>query len=129
MRAAAALSPKDFVSYRLTGELATDTTTPTRSLLNDWRSGGWSDELCAGVSPEILRRCGTTRGRRGPCSISGPRSSGLRAGTVLAGVGGDDPSAVLGCGVTEPGELSIGSSSSTSWRWWPPARPSAPTAR
>jgi xylulokinase len=41
---------------------------------------------------------------------------GLSPGTVLAGGGGDDPSAVLGCGVTEPGELSIGSSSSTSWR-------------
>ena len=41
---------------------------------------------------------------------------GLAPGTLLAAGGGDDPSAALGCGVTEPGELSIGSSSSTSWR-------------
>ncbi len=117
-RAVAALSPKDFVTYRLTGTVATDRTTPTRSLLNDWRSGDWSDQLCAaaGVPREILPEV-----RYDPWQLRAVldgRASiiGLAAGTVLASGGGDDPSAVLGCGVTEPGELSIGASSSTSWR-------------
>jgi xylulokinase len=117
-RAIAALSPKDYVTYRLTGEIATDFTTPTRSLLNDWRSGGWSEELCAAaeipraILPDVRYAPWETR------AVLDDRAAiiGLRAGTVLAGGGGDDPSAVLGCGVTEPGELSIGSSSSTSWR-------------
>lgn len=117
-RAVAALSPKDFVSYRLTGEIATDRTTPTRSLLNDWRSEQWSDELCAasGIPPALLPDVRYAPWQPRAVLDERAASIGLRAGTVLAGGGGDDPSAVLGCGVTEPGELSIGSSSSTSWR-------------
>jgi len=46
-RAHAALAPKDYLAFRLTGEVATDRTTPTRSLLNDWRREDWSEDLCA----------------------------------------------------------------------------------
>jgi xylulokinase len=117
-RAHAALGPKDYVTYRLTGEIATDRTTPTRSLLNDWRTEDWSDELCeeAAIPRERLPpvRYSPWEAR----AVLDERAAliGLAPGTVLAAGGGDDPSAALGCGVTEPGELSIGSSSSTSWR-------------
>jgi sugar (pentulose or hexulose) kinase len=117
-RAHAALGPKDFVTYRLTGEAATDRTTPTRSLLNDWRREDWSDDLCVagGVPRSILPEV-----RYDPWQVRAVLDDraaliGLAPGTLLAAGGGDDPSAALGCGVTEPGELSIGSSSSTSWR-------------
>jgi sugar (pentulose or hexulose) kinase len=117
-RAVAALSPKDFVTYRITGEIATDRTTPTRSLLNDWRLEDWSEETCdatdipRSILPEV---------RHDPWQVRAvlderARLIGLEPGTLLAAGGGDDPSAALGCGVTEPDELSIGSSSSTSWR-------------
>lgn len=117
-RAYAALGPKDYVGYRLTGEIATDRTTPTRSLLNDWRSEDWSDELCQevgvprGILPPVRYSSWEVR------AVLDQRAAliGLASGTLLVAGGGDDPSAALGCGVTDPGELSIGSSSSTSWR-------------
>jgi len=51
-----ALQPKDFVAYRLTGDVGTDPTGPTRSILNDWRAEDWSPETCqaAGIPREIL---------------------------------------------------------------------------
>ena len=51
-----ALQPKDFLAYRLTGDVGTDIGSPTRSLLNDWRTWDWSPELCAaaGIPPELL---------------------------------------------------------------------------
>jgi xylulokinase len=117
-RARAALGPKDYLAYRLTGEIATDRSTPTRSLLNDWRREDWSEELCAEVGiprallPEVRYDAWDVRAELDERAAL----IGLAPGTLLAAGGGDDPSAALGCGVIEPGELSIGSSSSTSWR-------------
>jgi xylulokinase len=117
-RAHAALAPKDYLAYRLTGEIATDRTTPTRSLLNDWRREDWSAELCAeagiprGLLPDVRYDAWHVRAQLDERAAL----IGLAPGTLLAAGGGDDPSAALGCGVIEPGELSIGSSSSTSWR-------------
>ena len=54
-----------------------------------------------------------------PRAVLDERAATSRSGRrpVLAGGGGDDPSAVLGCGVAGPGGLGlVGSSSSTSWR-------------
>ena len=46
----------DYLAYRLTGDIGTDPTSPTRSILNDWRAEDWSEETCqeAGISREIL---------------------------------------------------------------------------
>ena len=114
-----ALQPKDFLAHRLTGDVATDTGSPTRSLLNDWRTWDWSPELCtaAGIELELLPpvryRSWEVRGQLGAAAAS---ALGLAPGTVLAAGGGDDQSATFGVGVVEPGELSIGAGSSTSWR-------------
>jgi xylulokinase len=113
-----ALSPKDFIAFRLTGIAGTDPTGPTRSLLNDWRTGGWSEELCheAGLSPSILPPVRwdswEARGRLDERA----RLIGLEPGTVLAAGGGDDPSSCLGCAVIDTGSVSIGACSSSSWR-------------
>jgi sugar (pentulose or hexulose) kinase len=117
-RARVALSPKDFVAARLTGEPATDRTTPTRSLLNDWRSERWDEAICveAGIPPRLLPevRYASWEVRAELDERAG--TIGLAPGTLLAAGGGDDPAAALGCGVTEPGEVSVGASSSTSIR-------------
>jgi xylulokinase len=117
-RARAALAPKDYLGYRLTGEVATDRTTPTRSLLNDWRREDWSGELCAeaGIPRDLLPDVRYDAWDLRAELDERAALIGLAPGTLLAAGGGDDPSAALGCGVTEPGELSIGASSSTSWR-------------
>ena len=53
---------------------------------------------------------------RGELGAAAAADLGLAPGTPLAAGGGDDQSATFGVGVVEPGELSIGTGSSTSWR-------------
>jgi xylulokinase len=91
----AALQPKDYIAHRLTGEVATDRTSPTRSLLNDWRTEDWCEETCAdaGVPRSILPEV-----RYDPWDIRATldrraEQIGLAAGTLLVAGGGDDPSA------------------------------------
>jgi xylulokinase len=117
-RARWALSPKDFVAHRLTGVAGTDPTSLTRSLINDWRAGGWSEDLCreAGIPAAILPPVTASAWESRAVLDERAQLIGLAPGTVLAMGGGDDPSSCLGCGVVAPGSVSIGSSSSSSWR-------------
>ena len=114
-----ALQPKDYLAFRLTGDIGTDPTGPTRSILNDWRTEDWSEQTCkeAGIPREILP---DVRYRPWePRGVLGARAAaqvGLAAGTVLVAGGGDDPAAALGSGVVDPGDVSIGTGSSMSWR-------------
>jgi xylulokinase len=114
-----AVQPKDYVAYRLTGELATDTTSPSRSLLNDWRRGEWSEELCdaAGLDraifPPITYRPWEPRAA---LTSDSARELGVADGTMLVAGGGDDQAATLACGVMEPGDVSISTGSSMCWR-------------
>ena len=117
-RVSHALTPKDYLAYRLSGDVGTDPTGPTRSMLNDWRSGDWSSQIChdAGIPREILADV-----RYRPWEIRGflgdrAGEVGLAAGTPLIAGGGDDPSSTLGSGVLEAGDVSIGTSSAMSWR-------------
>lgn len=113
-----ALMPKDYIAYRLTGDLGTDPTGPTRSILNDWRNKDWSQELCdlAGIPREILPDVKyepwEVRGELGAAA----HELSLLPHTLLVAGGGDDPSAALGSGVINPGDVSVGTGSSMSWR-------------
>jgi xylulokinase len=113
-----ALQPKDYLAYRLTGEIGTDPSSPTRSILNDWRHQDWSTQTCleSGIPREILPdvryQPWAPRGTLGATA----HDIGLLPGTVLVAGGGDDPAAALGSGVVNPGDVSIGTGSSMSWR-------------
>ena len=117
-RVRVALQPKDYLALRLTGDIGTDPTGPTRSVLNDWRSQDWSSQTCdeAGIPREILPdvkyQPWEPRGELGTAAYD----LGLLPGTVLVAGGGDDPAAALGSGVINPGDVSIGTGSSMSWR-------------
>ena len=112
------LTPKDYLAYRLTGDIGTDPTGPTRSVMNDWRSEGWSEQTCQALGlpieflPEVKYRSWEPRGVLGESA----RDIGLAPGTTLVAGGGDDPAAALGSGVIKPGDISIGTGSSMSWR-------------
>lgn len=113
-----ALQPKDYLAFRLTGDVGTDPTGPTRSCMNDWRTGTWSEATCAEagipreVLPDVKYRPWEPRGvlSRDAYEI------GLLPGTMLVAGGGDDPAAALGSGVVDVGDVSIGTGSSMSWR-------------
>ena len=113
-----ALQPKDYLGFRLTGDVGTDPTGPTRSMLNDWRRQDWSEATCAAAAipreilPDVRYQPWEPRGVLNESA----HELGLRPGTVLVAGGGDDPAAALGSGVINPGDVSIGTGSSMSWR-------------
>jgi xylulokinase len=114
-----AVPVKDYVIYRLTGEIATDISSLSRSLMNDYRTDSWSAEICgeAGIPIEIMAE---PRYRpweaRTELSSKAAAMLGLAPGTILAAGGGDDQSATLGSGVTDSGDLSAGTGTASCWR-------------
>lgn len=117
--AAIALQPKDFLRMRLTGDRSTDTSSPSRSHLNDWRTDTWSEDLCeaAGLDARLLPpvRHGAWEAA-GTLTATAAAALGLTTRVVVAAGGGDDQAAALGSGALAPGDLSLGTGSSLAWR-------------
>jgi len=92
-----------WLAFKLTGEHVTDPSNASRTLLYDLRAGGWSDELCDlfGVPiralPEIRPSIGEF-GRLRDDALPG------HGGTPLAGIAGDQQSALYGQACLDPGE-------------------------
>ncbi len=91
-----------WVIYRLTGELVTDPTNASRTMLYDIRRGAWDEELMdlvgvAGVRlPEVRPSCGV---------LGTTRSDALAGHAVpIAGVAGDQQSALFGQACVDPGQ-------------------------
>jgi len=104
-RTAVVLMPKDFINYRLTGELAQDRTDASCSFMMDPQTGDWSPVMLdrLGISREILppiRQPGELLGALLP---EVAQELGLRAETPVLVGGGDYPMALLGSGVSRPG--------------------------
>lgn len=113
------LMPKDYVLFRLTGDILTDTSTPGRGGMLDIRSFEWSDEVCAaaGVERTLLPRiAGRSGDAWGVLDPEVARGLGLASGTRLALGGGDDPSAALGGGAIHDGDLCAGTGTASCWR-------------
>jgi sugar (pentulose or hexulose) kinase len=109
---------KDYVLYRLTGQLTTDVSTPGRSLMLDIRRGDWSPEICDAfeIDVELL----PSIGERPWAPVAELRRTqaelGLHAGLRLAIGGVDDAAATLGAGAIEVGEMCVGTGTATNWR-------------
>jgi xylulokinase len=82
------LLPKDYVRYRLTGELATDAADASGTLLFDVRRRTWSEEVCTAL--EIPREW----------------LPDAYESTEVAGAG-DQAAAALGVGIARPGPVSV----------------------
>lgn len=98
------LGCKDYLRFRLTGEIATEPLDACATSLFDIRTGQWSEELlhAAGVRASMLPSV------RAPWEIAGRVRSevaatlGLRSGLPVA-IGAGDDVVVLGFGMLEPG--------------------------
>jgi xylulokinase len=108
------LLPKDFVRYRLTGELATDASDAAGTLLLDLARRDWSDEILDALA---IPRAWLPRVYEGPevtgkVSIEGAGASGLPEGLPVVAGGGDNAAAAVGSGVVQPGTglVSLGTS-------------------
>jgi glycerol kinase len=87
--------------YNLTGELATDPTNASRTMLFDIRRGDWDDELLElfGVPRNSLAQVRTSCGE-----IATTKPDALHGHEVpVAGVAGDQQAALFGHGCVDPG--------------------------
>jgi xylulokinase len=102
------LTPKDFINYRLSGEVATDYSEASGSFLMDVTSRTWSDELIGQLGldraklPDI-RRSTEVIGR---VTSAAAAATGLTAGTPVVAGGGDMMCILLAAGLIEPGAAS-----------------------
>jgi xylulokinase len=103
---ATVLLAKDYIRYRLTGELATEPSDASATLMYDTAHLRWSREifdameLNGSLVPEVGGSCDVLGG----VSDAGAAASGLPTGTPVVGGGADNACGAAGVGVVAPGE-------------------------
>jgi xylulokinase len=99
------LFPKDYVRYRLTGQLATDVTDASGGLLLDITTRDWSHELMGqlGIPAGILPRVIESREMAGHLASEAAHALGLEAGTPVVAGAADQATGALGSGIVAPG--------------------------
>jgi xylulokinase len=108
------LLPKDYLNFRLTGELATDHSDASGTLLFDVAHGRWSADLAQAIDLPLSwfpPAVGSTT-IVGRVSKQAAGATGLREGTPVVAGGADNACAAVGMGVVQPGQVlaSIGTS-------------------
>jgi xylulokinase len=104
-----ALQPKDWLRLRLTGEAASEHSDASATLLYDLPAGRWADD--------VIESLGLRSGRLAPLLPSGGVAGeldskaaghlGLPAGIPVAAGAADTAAAMLGSGLTRPGEAQL----------------------
>jgi xylulokinase len=110
----AILLPKDYVRLKLTGELATDASDASGTLLLDLIKRDWSDEILSALAiprkwlPHVYESPEVT----GVISKEVESLTGLESGTPVVAGGGDNAASAIGVGVVQEGTgmVSLGSS-------------------
>ncbi|MCA9450736.1 MAG: xylulokinase, partial [Candidatus Omnitrophica bacterium] len=108
------LLPKDYVRFRLTGEILTEVSDAAGSLMYDVRQNVWSKTILDGLDipedwlPEV-------RGSESVCGAitqSVAKETGLLEGTPVVGGAADQPAGAVGTGVVNHGQVmcSLGTS-------------------
>jgi len=106
---------KDYLALRLTGELCTDYSMASRTMLLDVRRLVWSEELCEemGIPLDILPPLRGSWEVVGEVTGGAAEATGLRKGTPVVCGGGDRPCEALGAGALEEGDVNIGTGTGT----------------
>ncbi len=99
------LLAKDFVRFRLTGELATEPSDASGTLMFDPAGGRWSDEILSAVSllPALLPDVVGSGEVAGRVSARAAAATGLAEGTPVVGGGADNACGAAGVGAVSPG--------------------------
>lgn len=102
------LLPKDYIRFRLTGELATEVSDASGTLLLDVTHRCWSGEILAamGLPEEWLPRVYESPEVTGRITPEAAALTGLMAGTPVVGGGGDQAAGAIGTGVVVEGIIS-----------------------
>jgi xylulokinase len=101
--------PKDFVRFRLSGDLAVDRADGAGTLLFDLGRRDWSGEVLEAleIDPGWLPKTYEGPEVTGVISAEAADATGLRPGTPVVAGGGDQAAAAVGVGAVEPGVLSV----------------------
>ena len=112
-QASAALSPKDWLRQRLTGERATEPTDASMTLLYDMCEDGWATRFAEslGIDLSLLPPLRASTDVAGGLTGRAASQLGLRQGIPIAHGLSDTAACLLGLGQTSPGEtvLQVGS--------------------
>lgn len=108
------LLPKDYVRYRLTGELAAEVSDAAGTLLFDVAKSEWSQPVldALGIKRELLPPVLQSFDVAGKVSAQGAKATGLLEGTPVVAGGADNTCGAVGAGIVREGVFlsSIGSS-------------------
>ncbi len=106
-RLATVLLPKDYIRYRLTGELATEPSDASATLMYDTAHLRWSEDIMHAVElpMSLLPNVGPSAGVLGRVSADAASRTGLDAGVPVVGGGADNACGAAGVGVIAPGEV------------------------
>ncbi|MGF6231926.1 xylulokinase [Inquilinus ginsengisoli] len=107
-RAAAVMMPKDYVNFRLTGEIAMEATEGSCSFLMNPATRDWSPAMIAllGLDAAKLPRLRPPLEILGGVTATAAVETGLLQGTPVLVGGADYPMALLGSGACRPGLVS-----------------------
>ncbi|WP_186566061.1 xylulokinase [Lawsonibacter celer] len=109
------LQPKEYIGYKLTGQMATDFSDASETVMMDIKNRIWSKEILdiIGIDPSVLPPIRKSSDLLGHVTAAAAAATGLREGTPVCVGGGDVAIAASGAGVSRDGEcyLYIGSGS------------------
>jgi len=107
-RVAHVLLPKDYVRYRLSGELATDASDAAGTLFLDLRARNWSAEICDALEVDVgwLPPVCESPDRTGTVRTAVAAELRLAPGVPVAAGGGDNAAAAIGTGIASEGMAS-----------------------
>ncbi|MEY8509253.1 xylulokinase [Lachnospiraceae bacterium 42-17] len=119
-RIAHVMLPKDYLKFKMTGEVSTDYSDASATLAFDIRKNEWSSEIlaCAGVPREWFPVCLDTAAAAGTVCRRAAEETGLSVKTIVAPGGGDQVMQGIGNGITRAGEAcsNIGTSGQVSFQ-------------
>lgn len=104
-----ALQPKDWLRLRLTGEVATEPSDASATLLYDLFADDWDYDTLEtlGLRGELLAPPAGSWESVGVLTAEAAQQLGLRSGLPVATGAGDTAAAMLGSGLLEPGEAQL----------------------
>lgn len=108
-RAAYALLPKDYLRFRITGEIGTDYSDASATLALDLREGVWADDILhkLGIPKEIFPPCKNSTQIAGSVTGGAARELGIEAGIPVVFGGGDQAMQSIGSGAVVKGQTTV----------------------
>jgi xylulokinase len=103
------LLPKDYIRYKLTGELAVDKADGSGTMLFDVRKRTWSPDIlnALNISAEWLPPTFEGHEITGDVTAEAAAATGLRRETPVVAGGGDQSAQAIGVGVVRPGTIAV----------------------